>query len=148
MPRYFFDVHERGSLVRDHTGCELPDLRSAHRVAVALLMRLLAARSDVDILGVQIKDASDALLAELGDETSQAGGETQAGRDRVDEDVFMRLEDALGTNFGQWLLEQRRLVEQLSATGQDTRPAEAVLNAMTALLAERFARRIRAAALR
>lgn len=67
MPRFFFDIHQRHTVLADDEGSELPDLRTAEREALVSLRQLLAdllrGSGPIDVQQIQVADAAGQVLA-------------------------------------------------------------------------------------
>ena len=69
MPRYYFHIYQRGTLIPDEEGSECPNLEAAKREAKAsaadLARQALARGESADELCVEIHDEDDRVLAGL-----------------------------------------------------------------------------------
>ena len=68
MPRYFIDLHDGANLVRDHQGCDLPDLAAAQAQAVRMMTRVAQGLTDPQVRQdyvIAVRDAQGAVRLRL-----------------------------------------------------------------------------------
>lgn len=138
MPRYFFNLARGDLLLRDHVGIELPDLDAVRSRAVQELERVLKSErvGPQENIVLEIRDTAGKLLTSVEKTLPEL---TKAS------EIFVQ-EHRLVDDLAKWLEEQRAEVLRQASRGEDTASAERILEAVSRLVAEHLATRIRDAA--
>lgn len=138
MPKYFFDLVRGGLRLRDRAGTELPDMDAARSKAVQEFERVLKSErvEQRQNIVLEVRDAAGKVLTSVEKTVPELAKASK---------IIMQ-EHRLADDLAKWLEEQRAEVGRQLSRGEDTASTERILEAVSRLVAEHLAARIRDAA--
>ena len=144
MSRFFFDIQRGTTLVRDHTGLDLPSVELARNEALHQFFHAIENMPDGKDtkLVLEVRDANNSLLVRA---TDGALVEPAPNGNGAIHPEIERLhsEQLLANDIAKWVIEQRKEIVRLKRAGQDTVTLERILYSLSDLIAQRLATRIR-----